>query len=57
MDIHALRMTACSQMLRRGVPVEVVQRMLGHSDPQMTLRVYTDVTAADMRKSMRKAWR
>ena len=56
-DIHALRKTACSRMLRKGVPVEVVQRVLGHTDPQMTLRAYTDLATMDLRKAMRRAWR
>lgn len=40
-DIHALRHSAASRFARTGVPLAVAQRILGHSDVQMTARVYT----------------
>lgn len=30
-------------MLRAGVPVHVVSQRLGHSDPALTLRIYSHV--------------
>lgn len=38
--LHDLRHGACSLMLSGGVPVEVVQMILGHSSPAVTRRVY-----------------
>lgn len=35
---HALRHTCATNLLRCGVPVEVVSDCLGHSSPQMTMR-------------------
>lgn len=37
---HDLRHTAGTLMLRAGTPVHVVAKILGHSDPAMTLRRY-----------------
>jgi integrase len=37
---HALRHTAASIMLNRGVPPFVVSKILGHSEPSITLNTY-----------------
>jgi integrase len=37
---HDLRHTAATLMLKKRGPVNVVARVLGHSDPAMTLRRY-----------------
>ena len=37
---HDLRHTSATLMLKAGVPVNVVSKVLGHSDPAMTLRRY-----------------
>jgi integrase len=38
--LHDMRHGACSLMLPGGVPIEVVQMILGHSSPAVTRRVY-----------------
>ncbi len=38
--LHDTRHTAASLMLSSGVPVKVVQEMLGHSSPTITLSIY-----------------
>jgi integrase len=40
---HELRHTAGTPALRQGVPLHAVSKMLGHSDPAMTLRRYAHV--------------
>jgi len=45
---HALRHTAASQWLLSGVSIAQVSRLLGHSDPAFTLRVYVSVLPADL---------
>ncbi len=40
---HDLRHTAGTLALRQGVPLHTVSRMLGYSDPAMTLRRYAHV--------------
>ena len=37
---HDLRHTAGTLALRQGMPLHAVSKMLGHSDPAMTLRRY-----------------
>lgn len=56
-DIHSLRVTACSRMLRRGVPLALVARVLGHADARLTMRVYADLAEIDIRRALRKTWR
>ncbi|ROP30930.1 site-specific integrase [Couchioplanes caeruleus] len=38
--LHDTRHGACSLMLAGGVPIEIVQMILGHSSPEVTRRVY-----------------
>ncbi|MEK9725895.1 MAG: site-specific integrase [Rhodospirillaceae bacterium] len=49
LHVHTLRHTFCTRLLAAGVPVPVVQAMLGHASPQMTLRVYTHLQAESAR--------
>jgi integrase len=51
---HDLRHTAGTLALRQGVPLYTVSRMLGHSDPAMTLRRYAHVLE-DMREDAARA--
>jgi integrase len=51
---HDLRHTAGTLALRQGVPLHTVSRMLGHSDPAMTLRRYAHVLD-DMREDAARA--
>jgi integrase/recombinase XerD len=37
---HVFRHTACSLMLYRKIPVEVVQKIMGHSDIETTMIYY-----------------
>jgi integrase len=41
--LHDMRHGACSLMLSGGVPIEVVQMILGHSSPAVTRQVYAHV--------------
>ncbi len=44
---HALRHTHASMLIAAGVDVVTVSRRLGHSKPDVTLRVYSHLFAAD----------
>lgn len=46
---HLLRHAFASQMIRRGAPLPVVQKALGHSDQQTTLR-YVHADRSDVEK-------
>jgi len=52
-DLHALRHTAASRWARRGVPLAVAQRMLGHQDVRLTASVYTHVGVEELRVAVR----
>lgn len=45
--LHAFRHTNSTLMDRLAVPLKVRQQRLGHSDPSLTLGVYTHVTSED----------
>jgi integrase len=38
--LHDTRHGACSMLLAGGVPIEVVQVILGHASPEITRKVY-----------------
>jgi integrase len=38
--LHDARHGACSLMLAGGVPIEIVQMILGHASPEVTRRIY-----------------
>lgn len=48
-DIHALRHTLASRLARTGAPLIQAQRILGHSDPKLTARVYAHLDVEDLR--------
>ncbi len=52
LDLHALRHTAASRMARNGAPLAVTQRILGHSDPKLTARVYVHLGVEEMRRAV-----
>ena len=39
-------------MARRGVPLVVAQRLLGHSDPKLTARAYVHLDVEDIRTAI-----
>ncbi len=41
--LHHTRHVACSLLLAGGVPIEIVQMILGHSSPSVTRRIYAHV--------------
>ncbi len=47
---HDLRHTAGTLMLRKGVPVEVVSKILGHADIAITYKVYRHVLESEKRE-------
>jgi integrase len=51
--LHALRHSAASLMLAEGVPMKVVQEILGHSSYQLTANTYSHI-APDLRRDAAK---
>ncbi|TAJ12297.1 MAG: site-specific integrase [Planctomycetota bacterium] len=54
-DLHALRGTAATRWARRGVPISIAQRMLGHSDVRTTAAHYIRVEVEDLRVALEGA--
>jgi integrase len=46
-SFHTLRHTHASNLLSRGVPLPAVSARLGHSDPNVTARIYSHALPAD----------
>jgi integrase len=53
--LHDTRHGACSLMLAGGVPIEIVQLILGHSSPVVTRRVYAHLMRATTAAQVEKA--
>jgi len=49
---HDLRHTTATLLLKAGVPLATVQRILRHSDPAITTEVYGHLDLDDMRKGL-----
>ncbi len=47
LTIHSFRRTYATRLLRAGVPIAHVSRLMGHSSTAFTERVYVDLTADD----------
>lgn len=52
--IHGFRHSHCSILFEAGASIKEVQDRLGHSDPQITLRIYTHVTEKAKEKTAEK---
>ncbi len=39
-DLHALRYTFCTHLIGSGVDIKTVQKLMGHSSPEVTLKIY-----------------
>lgn len=51
---HILRHTGCTRMAEAGIDVKVLQVIMGHSDPAVTLKVYDHVEKERMKKEILK---
>ena len=54
-DPHWWRHTAATRLLRDGVPIEVVSKLLGHADITTTLAVYGHLSVEDARRVLEAA--
>jgi site-specific recombinase XerD len=51
-DLHALRHTYITALGRAGLPIKVHQTLARHSDPKLTLNVYTHLSVHDTTKAV-----
>lgn len=52
-DFHGLRRTYSTRLARAGVPMAVHQRLMRHTDPRVTMAVYTRLQLVDGRAAAR----
>ena len=53
-DVHSLRKTFGTMLARAGVPLTTVQRLMRHSTPLLTAKLYVDVDPIDMAQALDK---
>ncbi len=51
---HILRHTGCTRMAEAGIDPKVLQVIMGHSDPAVTMKVYNHVDRERMKREIRK---
>jgi len=52
LDVHALRKTFGTMLARAGVPLTTTQRLMRHSTPILTAKLYIDVDPVDMMQAL-----
>jgi integrase len=53
-DVHSLRKTFGTLLAKAGVPLTTVQRLMRHSSPLLTAKLYIDVEGGDMMDALDK---
>lgn len=51
-DVHSLRKTFGTMLARAGIPLTTVQRLMRHSTPLLTAKLYIDVDLVDMTQAL-----
>ena len=54
-DPHWCRHTYATRLLRKGTPIEVVSKLLGHSSIATTSDIYGHLSAEDVRRALEAA--
>ena len=54
-NIHMLRHSAATEMIRAGVPIEVAARLLTHRSSVTTSQIYVHLLPADLRAELTRA--
>jgi integrase len=54
LDVHSLRKTFGMMLARAGVPLTTIQRLMRHSTPLLTAKLYIDVEEVDMMQALEK---
>ena len=53
-DVHSLRRTFGTMLARAGVPLTTTQKLMRHSSPELTAKLYIDVEPIDMQHAVDK---
>lgn len=54
--VHTLRHSVATQMLSKGVPIEIISKTLDHSNPAITAQVYAKVAPELIKNAVRDLW-
>jgi integrase len=54
-SLHLLRHSAASDMIRRGVPIEIVSKMMTHASVTTTSQTYVHLGVEDLRAELTRA--
>lgn len=54
--VHSLRHSCATKLLENGVPIEVVSKVLDHSDISVTMNVYGKITKKCIREAVKNIW-
>ena len=54
LDVHSLRKTFGTMLAAAGVPLTTVQRLMRHSSPLLTAKLYIDVDPLNMKEALEK---
>ncbi|GHT26019.1 hypothetical protein FACS18942_02580 [Planctomycetales bacterium] len=54
LDVHSFRRTFGTMLARAGVPLTTTQRLMRHSSPELTAKLYIDVEPLDMQNAVEK---
>jgi len=54
LDVHSLRKTFGTLLAQAGVPLTTVQRLMRHSSPLLTAKLYIDVDPLNMAEALEK---
>lgn len=52
LDIHGLRYTFCTNLIKNGVDVKTVQTLMGHSSPAVTLEIYSQYCGENAKEAV-----
>ena len=52
--LHAFRHTCASLLVEQGISMRIAQQQLGHSDPRITLAIYSHVIGDSHRQAVEK---
>ncbi|GHT25006.1 hypothetical protein FACS189419_09980 [Planctomycetales bacterium] len=54
LDVHSFRKTFGTMLARAGVPLTTTQRLMRHSTPELTAKLYIDVDPMEMSRALDK---
>ena len=55
--VHTLRHSVGTELVRQGVPIEVISKVLDHSSPVITAQVYAKVPQAIIKSAVKNLWK